>query len=328
MSSPTAAEFGTLPAVDLDNGILRLRVVPDLGGRVVSLVDLRTGREWLVQGAPPTRRELSAWRRESAVFGGREAFGWDECLPTVAPCLGPLEPFGPPLRDHGGQWARPTVIVAPPPGSDGELRLRWFDRRLPFHLDRSLRLDGARIEASYALMNASCDPLPTLWSMHALLDVEPGSRIELPPGTALCMTQGIGMELDSLRRGATVTWPVARGSADVDLSVIRDASVGLAAKLYADPAPPGPISVRTPDGARLAFQWSRDVAPAVGVWIDNGGWPTGAGLSQLAIEPTTSGHDDLQAAIRDRRARVLEAGERLTWEVSIAVEAARTVGAT
>ena len=88
-----------------------LEVVAEVGARVVSLRDLARDREWLLQNTPPTEAEGMAWSSEGVVFGGRESFGWDECLPTVAPCPDPLDPAAAPLRDHGDQWGRGAYLA-------------------------------------------------------------------------------------------------------------------------------------------------------------------------------------------------------------------------
>ena len=77
----------------IESAEVRLVAVPSLGGRVVSLLDRRSGREWLVQGEAPAADDRS-WEAEAAVFAGREAFGWDECAPTVAPCVDPRDANG------------------------------------------------------------------------------------------------------------------------------------------------------------------------------------------------------------------------------------------
>jgi hypothetical protein len=71
------------------------------------------------------------------------------------------------------------------------------------------------------------------------------------------------------------------------------------------------------DGAEIRFDWDRKFAPALGVWLDYGGWPAGAGRHQVALEPTTSAHDDLEAASRDGSQVWLRAGEVVRWHVTM-----------
>jgi hypothetical protein len=80
------------------------------------------------------------------------------------------------------------------------------------------------------------------------------------------------------------------------------------------------VAAVAPDGARLTIDWDRDFAPALGVWLSYGGWPPGGPpVEQVALEPTTSAHDDLAAARTEGRERVLGPGARLAWWVSLRV---------
>ena len=45
--------FGAFPTIEIDDGRVQLVVCPALGARVLRLVDLWTGRDWLVAGDPP-----------------------------------------------------------------------------------------------------------------------------------------------------------------------------------------------------------------------------------------------------------------------------------
>ena len=94
--------------IRLENAALRLDCLPAIGARIVALVDRTTGRDWLTTGRPPV--DPTIWAGDDAVFGGDQAFGWDECLPTIARCPDPLDPTGPALRDHGDAWGRPTAV--------------------------------------------------------------------------------------------------------------------------------------------------------------------------------------------------------------------------
>src|SRR6201981_547220 len=97
---------GSFDAFVLDNALLRLTIMPELGGKIVSLIRLASGREFLLQPPEPER----AYRRRS--YGGSfevsETSGFDECAPTVAECQYPEEPFlARRLPDHGDIWCLP-----------------------------------------------------------------------------------------------------------------------------------------------------------------------------------------------------------------------------
>lgn len=71
-----------------------------------------------MRGAPPDAGpdgSAAGWTGRDARFTGAVAFGWDECLPTVAPCPDPADPAGSPLRDHGDLWGRPATVAGEGP---------------------------------------------------------------------------------------------------------------------------------------------------------------------------------------------------------------------
>jgi hypothetical protein len=185
-------------------------------------------------------------------------------------------------------------------------------------LHRSLHLEGPAVVARYRLGVEGERPLPVLWSMHALLALEPGARIVIEPADRARLTHhaGLGLAADL----AEVDWPDAPtlDGGTVALDVVRGVEAGQAAKLYLSAASLRSVAARGADGAELRFDWDRAFAPAVGIWLDYGGWPPGEpGRHQVAIEPTTSPDDDLGAALANDRAHVVEPGTPLEWTVRL-----------
>jgi hypothetical protein len=291
--------------VVLENDAVRLVCEPDVGARITSLVDRRNGREWLVSGTLPGT--AAAWAAEGAVFGGAEAFGWDECLPTVAPSLDPTAAKAPALRDHGDQWGRPADVE----GTDDRLVATWTTSRWPLRFGRAITLAGAAVVCQYELEAGGANALPILWSMHALLALEPGSRIVLEPGGEARVTHQEGFPLAPGLE--TVAWP---GGATA-LDVVRGVGARRAAKLYLDARSLTRVAARATDGSELQFAWDRAFAPTLGIWLDYGGWPPGESRHQVAIEPTTSADDDLASAVAEGRARILEPGTPHRWKVRL-----------
>jgi hypothetical protein len=302
--------WGDWPSLRLATSAVALEVVAEVGARIVSLRDLARDREWLLQNTPPSEAEGMAWSAEDVVFGGRESFGWDECLPTVAPCPDPME-LAAPLRDHGDQWGRGAYLAVDE--SAGAVTHTWSAPRWPHRLSRRLSFaDERTVLAEYELLSLSERAQPLLWSQHPVFRLEPGCRIELPGVAEVGRTSQSGIDLP-----ARAGWPVAQpqDGAPIDLSRVHT-GLGWSAKLYADA--PGPVAAATPDGARLELDWDRAFAPVLGIWLSYGGWPPGGPpCEQVALEPTTSAHDDLASAQADGQARLLEAGTRLVWWVRL-----------
>lgn len=311
--------------VELVSADIRLLVVPAQGGRVVSLEDRRSGREWLVQDSSSDGPDaIESWAGSDAVYSGARAFGWDECLPTVARCPDPLEPMSSLLRDHGDGWGRPVdieMVAAEPQSMAPGVRTAWSipDR---YRFERILRLDRHIIRADYRLTSLGPD-LPFLWSMHPLLALDAGARLAIGRLDEVTVTSETGLDLAT--RGGLAGWPVAerREGGTIDLSEIQGVDASIALKAYAD-APSGLVIAYQPDGSGLVIDWDRRAAPALGVWIDAGGWPVGEARHQVALEPTTAPFDDLTAALAAGRAAWVRPGRDVRWWTTMSLVGSRT----
>ncbi len=324
--------FGAFPTVELTNDRVRIIACAALGARVLSLVDTRTDREWLVQGdAPDAGPDGSAvaWGAADAVYSGAAAYGWDECLPTVAPCPDPTDPAGPALRDHGDHWGRPAELRA----EGAALVAAWGGRDGRYRFTRRLRLDGARVVAEYELENRGAGELSVLWSMHPLLALDPGSRLEVEGLFSVRVAHATGLALAPVPGRAA--WPEAPGTdgRPIALDVVGTPGAGTALKAFGgwelygswDGAGgeglPGMAAVTQPDGSRLELSWYAPIAQNLGIWLDDGGWPDAPESPQVqhALEPTTSPDEDLASAIAADRALVLAPSERVAWSATLRV---------
>ena len=131
---------GSFPAVVMQNDAMRVAVIPEIGGKIISLESRRTGRDWLWKNPHLPLRKPPA---DAADFGAFDAGGWDEVFPTVNPCQVPNSAWGNrALTDHGELWYRPWQVVAAKVGSPAgaTLTLAIDDPELPFRFERTLTL--------------------------------------------------------------------------------------------------------------------------------------------------------------------------------------------
>jgi hypothetical protein len=129
----------------LTNEAVSLAIVPELGGRLVSLRDRASGREWLDGWSPAGRRRI--WHpTDPSDFATGPGAGIDECLPTVLPC----RVGGRDLPDHGELWNRPPVFD-PSAAANGEFLCEWALRSLPLGFRRRITLEGRRVRFDYRI---------------------------------------------------------------------------------------------------------------------------------------------------------------------------------
>lgn len=266
---------------------MRLTLEPDFGARITSLTDLRSGRQWLVDGP------FTGGADDQAGYGAAEARGWDECFPTIGKGHHPVWGM---LRDHGAIWGRPWEVTARPDGQ----HCKAVYAAKAFRFERALTLTGAVVTADYRVTNLSAVALPYLWSQHALLATTPGDALRLH-GFADLVTGGL-----------RYVWPHHPAR---DLTRVGSLDEGFMQKSYA--AAGKGAEVVGPDGG-IRFGWSDDLA-AFGLWLDYGGWPKDGPVHQIAFEPTTAMADDLVQAERLGQLRVLPPGQTHGWSVTVSL---------
>lgn len=305
-------------AVTIANGVVSFTLVPELGGKLSSICDLRTGREWLWTSDRLPYRTLpygTSYAQEG------DTGGWDECFPTVAACAYPLAPWrGTALPDHGELWPQAWRTEVADGGPAGAVRVRTTADGvvLPYRFERvvSLGPDAATLRFDYAVTSRAGGDIAFIWSAHPLLAIEPGMRVLLPKGARLRSYLTIPDTL--LPRGGAYTWPLRVNAAGngLDLARLPDVSSSVAFKLWSEPLAEGWAELKARDGA-LRFGFDPGLLPQVGLWLNAGGWSGTGGepYYNLALEPCIGAQDSLEEAVeRHRRYGTLPAhGERRWW---------------
>ncbi len=280
----------------LCNDRIELALIPEFGARIVTLIDRKTGRDWIAAGPAKGSSE------DDAVFDADAATGWDECFPTVAPCT---LPDGRRLRDHGDLWGRAWVMSNL---SERSVTTAYVNRS--FRFTRSLALDGPAVSCLYLIENLQEEKFDYLWAMHLLLAASESDRIELPEGTAFQFT----FRSDSQPREAA-RWP---GDGAFALNNVQPVSARYAAKLQIDAAPFEGTGIGDERGL-LRISGSGPYASSLGLWLCYGGWPASSGLHQVAIEPTSASADDLVSAREMARAISVPGFGRVSWQTRLEV---------
>ncbi|HEU5122454.1 MAG TPA: hypothetical protein VFW05_00165 [Verrucomicrobiae bacterium] len=270
---------------ELSNQELAVAVVPELGARIISLRNRRTGREWMWH--PPGGLKLFR-NRSGDPFFKSPLVGMDECLPTIEPCVwnGRL------LPDHGEVWSA-AWSVDEELWANGILKTEVELKQSPFRFERTLELQGNEIQLSYELTHSGTQDECYLWSLHPLLRLQPGDALNLPESTRELIPAG-QMEI-----------------ADLILAE------GRCAKTFATPLSEGFVELENRiSGDRLAFEWNAAENDTLGIWLTRGGWH---GHHHLALEPTNGDSDALSIAAAQSRCGIVRAGSSNNWQLKITI---------
>ncbi len=282
---------------------MEVLVVPALGARILSLRDLRSGREWLDRplGNALFRNQFGD-DFTSSTFAGA-----DECIPTIAP----TQWKGRNLPDHGEAWALPWALDA----EAWERNVITTRIRLPLTplvVTRTVQVSGEEVTLDYRVENCGSAPEEFLWALHPLIAIRPGDRLELPPEVrALSVEAAAG--LPGSVSFESWAWPGPGGGVQLDR---LDLGGEAYAKLFAGPLREGAAAIVNPEtGDRLAFRWNARENPWLGIWLTRGKF---RGFHHVAIEPSNGGSDSLAIAAAGLDSPApLAPGEVRTWRICL-----------
>ncbi len=265
------------------------------GGRMVSLRDLASGREWLV---PPS----TGWNETAygSSFTDRHVHGWDEMVPTIDACtVGGID-----LPDHGEVWAVPWRHQ--PARSAGGLRLEVDCAALPLRLAREVWPQGDDLVLDYDLVNLGARSLPVLWAAHPQFAASAAAQICFAPVPSTVEV------VSPPEQSGVIRWSDAQ-----DLAAHLAEGSHLKVRLV-DRHRPREVTLR--DGrSALSLQWHGDRVRHVAVLWDNAQF---SNQRVIAVEPSTAGHDSLAAAMEQPDVTMLAGGDSLTWQLTLSVPGA------
>jgi hypothetical protein len=303
----TASEQG-FAVVGLRTPNAELAMVPALGGRIISLRSRRTGRQWCWHQPRPDWLWASL---PGADFGASCQAGIDECVPTVAACHW----AGRAIPDHGEVWAQawnldPTALAS------GQLAATVILPISPFTFTRRIRADAADgFVFEYQLHNRGSRAEAYLWSLHPLLTIAPGDRLDLPDDVpALRLNGGIGDR--SIDFGDQWQYPAPFPGVRLDQLEVPGMP-GACVKGFTPALREGRAAVRNDaSGDRIELRWDPRLVPHCGLWLNRGH----AGFHHVALEPCSGAPDSLADAVTGwKQFATLPAGATARWSVTCTI---------
>ena len=296
----SAKKVGEFAIHTLANEAVSISLAPELGGRVVSLRDRNSGREWLDGWSPATKRRI--WHpTDPTDFNTSPGAGIDECLPTVLPCRIKRKS----LPDHGDLWNQ-AVELDSTLAKAGTFLSQWTVNSLPLAFERRISLKNRKVLFEYRIENLAETATPFLWAWHPLFSMKRGDQIRFARSEKSCLSPG-GEE--------RIPWPANLPGHDLSRALFP-AGATPAAKVFLGPLPKGRAEIKALNGARLSLAWPSELFPYAGIWITRGFWK---GLHHWAIEPTNAPVDRLSDIKEPSPLSLLAPREVRTWTLSVSL---------
>ena len=280
----------------IQTGVMEISCIPELGGKISSLRDSRTGREWLWRHP---RFIYQRVRHGSSYTAQSDTGGWDECFPSVAVCEYPSAPWqGVAIQDHGELWSQTADFEINEQADKITLLNRWQGIALPYTFTRNITIteNSACLHVDYEVENKSDQPINYVWCVHPLLAIEPGMELLLPPAARFNVAGSIPQNLVS--REQKLQYPFA--ASGLNFPALPEASATRAIKIWSDPLSGGEgwASLHAHDG-ELQMHWDVVLLPQVAAWMNFGAWAADGGTPyfNLGLEPCIGAQDSLADAV-------------------------------
>lgn len=285
-------------SIQVGSAAVSVTILPARGGKIASLLDKQSGREWLVQPARPLLEPL----RYGSSFVAGDMCGWDEMLPTIIACRYPSADRirRVHLPDHGELWACEWHVLE---RTSDSVLMAVEGRVLAYRLVRRITVTDATMRLDYRLTTA--EPLWLLWAAHPQFVCMRDTRIALP--------QQVHELLDVTVPDNPVqcSWPA--DSPDHPNALPR----GEGRKLYVAPDTSVDWAALVDnDYCWLRLSWDVRRVPYLGVWLDNHAY---AGEPVVALEPSTGYYDDLERAHRMGKVPLIDPAGEFRWSIEATV---------
>ena len=311
----TQTVYKGLDAWTLENDALRLTFLPGYACKMASLINKKTGREWLFQSNNDTLRVPEY----GASFAEYDSSGFDEVFPSIDACPYPDGSWhGMPIPDHGEVWAMPWESIHSP--DDLAAKAIVKSQTLPYVFSKNIMLRNNEVLFEYRVENTSDEDFKFIWTPHCLLACSPATRLLIPENLTEVMT----VEHSSKRLGPWGTRHAYPQTTDVhglkmDLAATEPRTVRNCEKFYfTQPNTAGWCGIEHTDtGEKLIYTYDTDKVPYLGVWKTQGGY---RGDYNLALEPCTGVYDDLYMASKIRRVAVVGPKSTYEWTFKMTVE--------
>jgi hypothetical protein len=307
-------------ALTLEDGRLRVTVLPEKGAEMHELVDRESGIDvlfkapWGLQPPGSQAREGSDGHAFLENYGG----GWQELFPSVND---PCTYRGAPMPFHGEVASLPWQAE-----QDGETLVLTVDSVVtPLRLERRMRLDEGVLVLDETATNRSDEPVHLVWGHHCVLGppfLEAGCRLDVPART-IVTTPEVWEDTARLAPDQRSLWPHARlrTGGSVDLRVVPGPEEGSHDDVYLTNLDSGYGEVSNPRlGLAFRLDWDADVFRWVIAWQPYGGaraMPL-AETYALGVEPWIS-RLDLEHAVAAGEAVDLPAGASLQTTIQAQV---------
>lgn len=288
-----------MPSVEqqvLENDLVRITILPELGGKIFSFFHKKLQKEFLWTDPHQPVHPLEPGSDYDSQFIG----GIDELLPNDIPET--IDGIACP--DHGELWTlqlQSTRLTADTLHLEATLPISGL------HYEKTIRLalDEPKLIMDYRITNRADATRHFLWKPHAALRIQSGDRVCTDARMARVVDPAYSRFPDQT---ADFQWPLLN---DLDVSVIPPKKDTMDF-FYLHQTTTGEMRLECCDGSAFIIQYDQAIFPYQWLFASYGGF---LGHYTAILEPCTNMPIAVNDAMAQNRCAMLAAGETLQTRI-------------
>jgi galactose mutarotase-like enzyme len=309
-------EENGLRFIEMENELLKVIFLPQIGGKMIKLINKITGTNFLLEPQNETKSYKPAFH--GALFENYDTSGFDECFPTVEACkISTKSAYEISFPDHGQLWSKKWGYEI---SNDGTFIRTTKGINWDYSFSKQVKLEENKFIIDYMVENFEDEPFPYIWAAHPLLNVEPEDVIYLTDEIQNVIAYWTNAE-EIAKQGDKLEWPYLDGVHD--FSVIPKADFGKSIKIFSKKLnDPGWCAFhKSKNRESLLISFDTERVPYLGIWLCYGGWPVNSKNKHftIALEPTNACCDSLEKAIKENACGIIQPNAKNKWRIEFAV---------
>lgn len=294
-------KFNDMQTVILENEMLRVVIIPELGAKIWELHYKPRAKQLLWQNSRLKPRRLPFHSVYDDTFFG----GWDELYPNDMPEMirGEAEP------DHGEIWTLPWSYAFEHT-TDDEITLHlWVETPIsPSRIEKwiTIKSGEAKLRFRHKITNIGQNEQPFIWKLHAAMAIDESSRIDL--GAKTMYLEDFGPPRGD-QTAISYTWPFLTDEQGQTYDMRRTLPITAQKNefQYATEMKEGWCAL-THTKERIGFGLAFDlkVLPSCWLFASYGGWRN---LHTIVLEPCSGYPISLNEGIKKGTHQTLKPGQ-------------------
>jgi len=307
-------EYKDISCIILESKIIKVKILPQYGGKVQSIINKVKQKEYLYQ----TDKDKFKKAEYAMLFDNGDCSGFDDMFPTIDECYYPRKPWkGIKVPDHGEVWSLPWDYDL----KEDSIFLSVHGMRFPYKLEKSIKIKNENcLHIDYRVKNYSAYDFDFIWAAHPLFNCSENTEIILPE----TVNKIINVYNNSKRLGKygeIHSWPVTISDSGnkYDMSKMCSKSVKYCEKYYVqDELKEGWASLYdNNNGDMITLLYPIKKVPYLGIWVNKGGFMD---QYNVALEPCTGAFDGVNMANKWDRVSTIKANRNYKWFLDIKID--------